>query len=383
MGYRPMKTIPNKLARSEEGYALLLALILLLLGSLIITPLLGFMSTGLVVGQMHEKRAMELYAADAGVEDAIWKIQTSAAGLPGAGEDPWEYSIADVNDKQVNAAIAYVDDYTYEITSTASGDSGGSTTVESYVAILNFSFLLNNVITSQGDVTIQPGTTVEGDIQYNGELDNKGDIIGEIITDEIVDWPTAKQLAAFYGEDVEGLEPYSSNTIDLKNLDDPKSIGPLYRDGDLNIKNTGNQTTASLGGIVYVTGDLIFQQPGGPKAYTIDLNGQTIYVEGSITFPAHRCTLSGSGCIIAVGDVTFQPAISSDANDFVFVLSLEGEVWFSPQGDFYGSVAGSTHVNLQPNCSLQWKEYPDGLNFVGEDDSKLQWEIRTWQISLQ
>jgi hypothetical protein len=223
---------------------------------------------------------------------------------------------------------------------------------------------------------------VEGDVQYNGELDNKGNIIGEIITDEIEDWPTADdQLDTFYGVDVEGLEPYSANTIDLKDLEDPKSIGPLYRDGDLNIKNTGSQTTAWLGGTVYVTGNLIFEQPGGPQAYTIDLNGQTIYVEGSITFPPQRCAISGSGCIIAVGDITFQPTISSGEDDFVFVMSLEGEVWFSPQGDFYGSVAGSTHVDLQPNCSLRWKEYPDGLNFPGEDDSKLYWEIRTWQIS--
>ena len=376
-----MKTIPNKLVRSEEGYALLLALILLLVGSLIITPLLGFMSTGLIASQVHEKQTMELYAADAGVEDAIWKMQTCATGLPEAGDGPWEYSIADVNGKQVAAAIEYIDDHTYKITSTASSDTGSNTTVESYAEMLDFSFLLDKAITSLSDVTIQPGTTVVGKVQYNGELDNKGDIIGEIITDEIEDWPTAGQFAAFYYVDVKDEEPYSASTIDLKNLDEPKSIGPLYRDGDLNIKNTGSQTTAWLGGTVYVTGDLVFEQPGGPQAYTIDLNGQTIYVEGSITFPAQRCTISGSGCIIAVGDIDFQPSISSDEDDFVFVMSLEGEVRFNPQGDFYGAVAGTIKVDLQPNCNLEWKKYPDGLNFLGEDDSKLRWEIRTWQIS--
>lgn len=377
-----MKTITNKLARCEKGYALLLVLILLSVGTLVITPFLSFMSTGLVVGQVHEKQTHELYAADAGVEDAIWEIKASAAGLPGVGDDPWEYSIADVNGKQVNVVIEYMDDLTYKITSTASSDTGSSTTIESYVIILDFSFLLDNAISSLGDVTIRPGTTVVGNVQYNGELDNKGDINGEIITDEIVHWPTANQLAAFYWEDVKDLEPYPNDTIDLRYT---TIIGPLslYRDGDLNIKNTGSQVTAELNGTVYVTGDLVFEEPGRPQAYTIDLKGHTIYVEGSITFPALRCTISGSGAIIAVGDVTFQPGILSAEDDFIFVMSLEGEVWFSPQGSFYGSLAGTTNVNLQPNSTLEWREPPDGLNFPGADGSggKLVLEIRTWQVS--
>lgn len=375
-----MKTVPNKLARCEKGQALLLVLILLLVGSLITTPLLGFMSTGLIVGQVHEKRMSELYAADAGVEHAFWQIKTDAAGLPGAGDDPWEYSIADVNGKQVNAAIAYIDDHTYKITSTASSAAGSSTTIESYTTILDMSSLMGNIITSIGDITLQPGAEATGNVQYNGELDNKGDINGEIITDEIEIWPTADQLAGFYGEDVEGLEPYPNNTIDLKNT---TIIGPLYRDGDLNIKNTGNQTTAELNGTVYVTGNLTFEQPGGPKAYTIDLKGHTIYVEGSITFPAERCTLSGSGCIIAVGDVTFQPSILSDEDDFIFVMSVEGEVWFSPQGSFYGSVAGVTNVDLQPGSTLEWRELPGGLNAPGVPGSgrNVISAICTWGIS--
>ena len=376
-----MKKIANKLARSEEGYALLMVLILLLVSGLIIAPLMGYMGTGLKAGQIHENRMDELYAADAGVEDAIWKIKTSATELPEAGDDPWEYSITDVNGKQVNTAIEFMDDRMYKITSTATNGTSSSTTVEAYVGSLSFSFLLEKTITSLGDITIQPGTTVEGDIQYNGELDNKGDIVGEIITDEVEDWPTPDELFEFYGEDIEGLEPYSSNTIDLKDLD-PKSIGPLYRDGDLNIKNTGGETTAWLEGTVYVTGDLIFEQPGEPKAYTIDLNGQTIYVEGSITFPPHRVSITGSGCIIAVGDVNFQPGISSGEDEFIFVMSVEGEVCFSPQGDFYGSVAGSVYVDLQPSCTLRREEYSEGLNFPGENESKLRWEIHTWQISL-
>jgi hypothetical protein len=157
----------------------------------------------------------------------------------------------------------------------------------------------------------------------------------------------------------------------------------LYRDGDLNIENTGSETTVELNGTVYVTGNLIFEQPGGPQDYTIDLNGQTIYVEGSITFPASRCTLSGSGCVIAVGDVTFQPSILSSEDDFIFVMSVEGDVWFSPQGDFYGSTAGSILVDLQPGSNIVWRELPIGLNAPGVPGSNrnIISAICTWEIS--
>lgn len=65
----------NKLARDEKGYALIVVLILLLLGSLLIPPLLGFMTTGLKTGLMYEKKTNELYGADAGIEAGLWRIK--------------------------------------------------------------------------------------------------------------------------------------------------------------------------------------------------------------------------------------------------------------------------------------------------------------------
>ena len=77
---------------------------------------------------------------------------------------------------------------------------------------------------------------------------------------------------------------------------------------NLSIDNTGAPITVTLGGTIYVIGDLDFEQTGGSSAYTIDLNGQTIYVAevendddhdtGDISF-ASKCTITGSGCIIA------------------------------------------------------------------------------------
>jgi hypothetical protein len=72
----------------EGGQALIiLVLILLLIGSLILPPILGFVSTGLRAGQLIEQNTDELYAADAGVEDAIWKIVKGDALLQALPEN--------------------------------------------------------------------------------------------------------------------------------------------------------------------------------------------------------------------------------------------------------------------------------------------------------
>jgi len=72
-----MKISMKRLIRDEKGAAVILALILLLIGGLISAALLGHMGSGILAGEVHERRTAELYAADAGVEDAIWRIQSN------------------------------------------------------------------------------------------------------------------------------------------------------------------------------------------------------------------------------------------------------------------------------------------------------------------
>ena len=88
-----MKSKLKRFREDETGQALILALILLLLGSLMIAPLLGFMGSGLEAGQAYEARMAEVYAADAGIEDALWKIKNDP--------DPPETYNLTVNDKDV------------------------------------------------------------------------------------------------------------------------------------------------------------------------------------------------------------------------------------------------------------------------------------------
>src|SRR4030042_697277 len=124
-----MNNIVGRVIRDEKGQALLLAVILLLVGGLVVASLLSFMGTGLLVGPVYEGRVAELYGADAGVEDAVHKIQRQVDEIEelycGAGNHTWSYNISDVNDAEVNVVLAYVDPFTYRVVSTATTEDGG------------------------------------------------------------------------------------------------------------------------------------------------------------------------------------------------------------------------------------------------------------------
>lgn len=91
------------LRRNGSGQgALAIVLLLLLMGAVIIVPLLVFMQTGLKAGGVYESKMREFYAADAGVEDALWWVKNAYPDLtekfPGPPDtdyryDPYNYEI--------------------------------------------------------------------------------------------------------------------------------------------------------------------------------------------------------------------------------------------------------------------------------------------------
>ena len=395
-----MKNVVKGMIRDQKGASMVLVLILLLVGGLVVASLLSFMGTGLLVNPVYEGRVAELYAADAGVEDAAWKIQQGEVPVC-PGDPSWSYNISDVNGKVVQVTIEYLGEGTYRITSIAITDDGGdtasisATTVEAYVSplVMDFSALLDHAIVSYNTIGVKPGDVVNGDIWLPNEDDltiqpastEPEAVINGTIKDNddmTITWPTAEQLSGYYLNDVDPSNPYPYNSIDITYT---KDIGPCYIEEDFEVDNTGDPDTLVLNGTVYVAGDLEFRQSGS-HGYTINLNGQTIFAEGGIYFPSHRVSILGSGCIIAVGDVYFHPGIASGGDDFVLVLSIEGEVDFQPSGDFTGCVAGNTHVQLQPGCTINWID-PEGkvINFPmggGNNQSSTSGlRIDSWEVS--
>ena len=117
------------------------------------------------------------------------------------------------------------------------------------------------------------------------------------------------------------------------------------------------------------------------QQFTLNLNGQAVFVDGSIVV-GDKLTLKGSGVIIATGDITFMPIVTSKPGDYILVMSVEGKVILQPKGEFYGTVAGDSLVRLQPNFSTSHLPPPGTLNFPIIPDGN-RWEVKTWEISRE
>jgi hypothetical protein len=380
----------KRLIRDEKGQALVLVLILLLVGGLISGPLLSYMGAGLNTGQVYERRTDELYAADAGVEDAVWKIQNSDGYLPcSPSSPPRAYNITDVNGKSVEVTITSeysVEDitFTYRVVSTASADGGG-TEIEAYIVGVNpygdYGGLLGNVITSLGEIETYGKVNIDPpEGEENGPVANYGG-----------DWPPAEELAGYYLGQVEGVDSYDEDTLDVK---DYAEIGPFYRDGAFDNKgiiNTGaTSLTLQLNGTAYITGDTEIGTTG-QEEFILDLNGQTLFVESDTVKYALRvggkCSIKGPGVIVAVGSIYFAPKGDAGCEGGpVFILSVEGETYLQPSGDFYGSVAGNVTVAVKSGTGEQNITYPSegfddyDLNFLIGVQT-LIFHIASWEVT--
>ena len=222
-----MKIAVKRLIKDEKGKALVMDLVLLAVGGLILTPLLGLMSTGLVTGQVYEKKTHELYAADAGVEYAIWHLQQG-----GSADNTLELNM---NGKDVVVQMEELpyecgETPVFEITSTATSTDGSSTSILAHVAsiyvyietgylasgeqidasvyapedlfvdheaqirgntivggnlILNECSLIGGVVCVGGDLTLNDGAQIESDLYVAGNLLMQGGSTGSCVDGDV------------------------------------------------------------------------------------------------------------------------------------------------------------------------------------------------------
>lgn len=378
----------SRLIKNESGQAMILALLLLLISGLITAPLLAFTGNGVLNGEVYEDRTTELYTADAGVEDALWRIQHGDVVLC-PGNPSYNYTIPDVNGQTVHVSIKSITDFegapnltgTYRIQSTATGN-GSSTGIEAYVSAENkygdYGDVLGQVLTSQNEITLMPGTEVYPEEGEHAPLEYYGG-----------NWPALDELCEFYLDDVKDGTQYDSDTvIDIGGID--TDLGPAYVEGELTIENSSNtNATLTLTGTVYVTGDTLIGATG--KDFTLDLNDHTIFVASNSSDPKKalwiggKCTVIGSGVIIAIGDIYFEPNTEAGVTDPIFVMSILGTTNVQPGGDFFGAIAGNVEIQLQPGTSINYPEnegWYDNLNFlIGV--KKLVYSIASWELSQQ
>jgi len=302
-----MKTIMKKLVRDEKGAALILALILLLIGGLISAALLGHMGSGILAGEVYEKRTAELYAADAGVEDAIWKIKHGETPVCPANPEESCYSIADINGRNVTVCIEYdVGVGMYKITSIAVTDDGGgtaaidsSTAVEAYVEAMTFD-LLSGALVSSGDVTFHKDCAVTGDVYYVGEIIGKDytHTDGDEIQVPLSVFPTQEQNEAF-------AQQFEGEAL----------AGGIYDENDGNMDISVNQDL----GPIYIPGNLVIS-----RDVRINLEG-VVYVKGYIKCE-NTLTITGEGSLVAEGDIYLKKLANYTVTGDSIIMSLNGNI---------------------------------------------------------
>ncbi len=111
-----MKKRLSEIRKGESGMILPIVLIMLIMGSFLTVPVLNYVATGIKAGEMVEKKVEGLYAAEAGVEDALWKIRNDTPA-----SFPYSYQLTDVNGLSVSVVI----DEVATIAGEEVGSSGG------------------------------------------------------------------------------------------------------------------------------------------------------------------------------------------------------------------------------------------------------------------
>ncbi len=206
-----MKTAWYKLMRNEKGQALPIVLVLLLIGSLFTAPLLGYMGTGLIAGQVFEKKMAGLYAADAGVEDALWKLLNGSYSPP--------HNLTDVNGMNVTVEQVGVP-----------VDPGDGTLL---YTLKSTAYLGGE---PKAEIIAQVETVTEGAVVAGGTggayKTNEETVALSLINEDTIIFAT-QTSSEFWGREDDPSEPGTDiEREDLGLVNMATGIGRLYLDGD-------------------------------------------------------------------------------------------------------------------------------------------------------
>jgi len=348
------------LENREAGQALIMALILLALGSLLVVPTLTMASTSLNYHKVVEKNTLGTYAADSGVQYALCKL----------GNNPGEFGAeplpSEVNNRTVNVTVEYIGGDTYKITSTATTDSGSSTSIESYVEV-KISIFSSAITASNGGLLLE-GSTVDGDVYASGEVTLQESVVTGTIT--------GNGTEEF---DLLDTEPYKTEAQNGGIIDGnlvlgagTHTLGPIYITGYLKIQEGAEVT---IGGTVYVEG-----------SEKMDEN-LTIHIEAG-------SSLTGTGNLIAeAGDIKIEIA-RLELDNIPLVAAIAGSIkvenceyikalLYAPEGgitveeniEIYGALFAANMGTFE-NCTIVYPEDTEGSPLLGNKIDILSYTIK-------
>ena len=345
--------------KSESGQTIIIALILLAVGSLLVIPVLQHVFTNLNYNQTIECRTLNDYSADAGLQYAICMIYNT----PGTYTTTPLSENFTINGRTVNVNAEYGGGGLFAINSTARGGPCGSTTIRSFVSLSHGAFAY--ALAAKGDLTISnanvdtfPELGVGAPIHANNNIDISG---------------PKKSTRKIYGDasavgTITGWEDYVIGEVESgsDNLTFPTTNAELYKtiaqeggthSGDLTYSGGGTYQVGPL----YITGDLTVD------AWTVVTLDGPLYIDGNVT--VNNGVMIGNEHVLCEGSVTitggayfgseFIPVITSIYQDItVDGPGIAETVLYAPNGnvilnnvELYGAAGG---VQVTVGNSFIW-----------------------------
>jgi len=265
---------------SQKGQALPLALVALAIGMLTIAPFLSHAGSSLIGSRIYQQSTSEQYSADAGVEYAIWHLQSGESEVP-EGEE-LELPQFMLNSQSVNVTIDNQGEQIYKITSIATSDDGSSTTIEAYVSII-LGFFDGSFTTFPGGLTLNRGEEYTGNVYAEGniQLDQNATINGNVYAEGNIQLDQNATINGnVYAEGSIQLDRNATINGDVcaggnVQLDQDAVInGNVYAVGNVHLDKN-----AAIDGDVYAGGDVQL--------------GQGATITGDYPLPYEGCPLQG------------------------------------------------------------------------------------------
>jgi hypothetical protein len=331
--------------RDERGVALVLALALLAVLSILAVAMvfLGRYETMFLIKERLSDSA--LYVADGGVEYALNELDKNSDY-----RGPTTYGLGNAGDFTVTVSTDGQPADRYQITSIGCVPTVASPQETRTVRLLvdlteQMSPVFEHAIASQGNITLQGNAVInsdnpqgEGDIYSGGNilLQNDATVNGDA---SAVGTITTQGNSTITGEQNPGTPALTFPEVDTAGYIAEAQAGGTHNGnfvvaGDMNL------------GPLFIDGNLVI---GGNHQVT--LTG-TVFVTGSVTLQGTPDTFSftGSETLIANGDVTMQ---GNAGSEIPLVISVHGDV------DLHGNIATQGTVIYAPEGTVEIHGSPD------------------------
>jgi predicted acyltransferase (DUF342 family) len=296
---------------SEKGQAMPLAILVMAIGTLVISPFLSHAGSSLIGSRIYEQGITELYSCDSGIEYAIWSLQSGGLEVAeGNTEILPEFSI---NNRTVQVSVENQGSQIYLVTATATSEDGHSTTIESYVRS-------GGGWSNDGDIS----EDTEGDIYVDGDVNTDGNVT------------------------VDG-SIYATGNVDLGN--NAQVTGDIVAGGNLELSNT-----AYIGGDVSASGDLILNN--NSEIGSLEVGGNVcaagdIHLENNTTIYGSVYT---TGNIAMSGNAIIKDDVHSGDDIAIIIIDNNARI----EGNVYITGSVSSKIQLANNACIYEDVYATG-----------------------